>query len=423
MRALIRLFALLLLIVGGQATAAQTDLYPDDINPLTGLVASQPDLLNRRPLIVKIDNYPPDIRPQSGLNAADMVWETLLAGGATRFGAIYLGADDEHIGPVRSCRLVDFELAHIFHSLFLCSGMAQGALDALRADPVALSRSVARGGPCPPLCRFEREGVAFEHTLFADTAGVRALAAEMGRDLTPEAISGMTFDAAGPAGTPISGLRIQYTATEVEWQWDAATGRWLRWQDGAAHMDALDGQQLHADNVLIFEADHLEQPVVSDGYWGPPNYAFTVDFTGSGRVILLRDGQFVEGEWRRATDADPLTYVDLNGNPLDFKPGKTFVNLMPRWADGYQLVFGLTQPLTATVTFSGGINLRRGPAQGYSWIAAGQGGEQFSAVGRNRRGDWVQLLLPNGDPVWAAAELLNVDGDVLSLPLVRSTFE
>lgn len=422
--ALIRVAVVLLLAVnvGWAQETIGPETYPDGVNPLTGLPVENPEVLRRPPLIVKIDNYPPDIRPQSGLSAADMVWETLLAGGATRFGAIFLANDVSHVGPIRSCRLVDFELSHVYHSLFTCSGMAQGTLDWLRADTAATERSIVRGGPCPPLCRFPREEVAFEHTLYGDTAGLRELAAELGRNTTAEPLYGMAFSAtATNAGTAINGLRVEYTTTTVEWTYNE--GRWLRVQDGAPHLDALTGKQIGAANVLILEANHIEQPVVTDGYWGPPNYAFDVELIGRGRVILLRDGQYIEGEWRREGEGAPLTYYDRDGNGLTFKPGNTFVNLMPRWVYGYQLVFDLAQPLTVEINYSGGVYLRQGPGTGFTAVGVAQFGETFNAVGRNRVGDWLELLLPNGAAVWASTTILNITGDVMTLPLVRPTIE
>lgn len=417
---------LLLLVWSTQVSFAQEiigpDVYPEGVNPLTGLAVSDPSALERRPLIIKIDNYPPEIRPQSGIMSADVVWETLLAGGATRFAAIYLSQDVEQVGPVRSCRLVDFTLARVYRSLFVCSGMAQGTLDRLRADALASERAITRGGPCPPLCRFPQDGVAFEHTLFADTAGLRDLAVELGRDTNAEPLNGMAFSPDPVnAGVTIASARVQYTATEIEWRYDA--GRWMRNQDGEPHTDALTGETISAANVLILEANHIEEPVVSDGYWGPPNYAFSVDLIGQGRAVLLRDGQFIEAEWRRTDALAPLRFFDSDGGILAFKPGNTFVNLVPRWSGGYQLVFDLAQPLNAEVLFSGGVYVRYGPGTGYTALGVAQQGERFRAVGRNRTGDWVQLLTADGDAVWASLTVVRVDGDVLSLPLVRSTFE
>src|SRR5690606_36778796 len=110
------------------------------------------------------------------------------------------------------------------------------------------------------------------------------------------------------------------------------------------HLDALTGEQIGAANVLVLEADHIEQPFVRENYWGPGDYAFSVPLIGSGRVFLLRDGGFVEGEWRRESRTEPLRYYTLDGEDLIFKPGNTFVNLVPRWTNGFQLTFVLDAP-------------------------------------------------------------------------------
>jgi hypothetical protein len=44
-------------------------------NPLTGLTAADPPLLERRPIAVKITQFPRLVRPQSGLTLADVVYE------------------------------------------------------------------------------------------------------------------------------------------------------------------------------------------------------------------------------------------------------------------------------------------------------------------------------------------------------------
>ncbi|MCB9456834.1 MAG: DUF3048 domain-containing protein [Anaerolineaceae bacterium] len=149
---------LLLACIGGTASAQDTmigpDTYPTGINPLTGLPVSNPDLLNRRPLIIKISNNPAIVRPQSGLNEADIVWEHLLSGGVTRFSAIFLSTDLEHIGPVRSAAWWTLNSPVFTGDPFTYSGMAQGTLDVLRGDALMASRVVGGSGPCPPLCRF-----------------------------------------------------------------------------------------------------------------------------------------------------------------------------------------------------------------------------------------------------------------------------
>ncbi len=421
----LRLMLLLMLVAVIPARAQDTvgpNTYPPGVNPLTGLAVDQPDNLARRPLIVKIDNYPPEIRPQAGLMQADIVWEHLLSGGVTRFAAIYLGNSPDHVGPVRSSRLVDFDLVRIYRALFAYSGMAEGTLDILRGDRVALSRAVTGG--CPALCRFPTDGIAYEHTLYGDTSALRDEADQLNRDATPESIYGMAFrDAAPTDGTALGEIRVDYRQTEIGWTYDDVSGRWLRVQDGAPHMDATSSSQISAANVLVLEADHIEQPFVSENYWGPGDYAFSVPLIDSGRVFLLRDGQYIEGRWHRARRSDPLTYTDLAGNLLTFKPGNTFVELVPRWTNGFELTFMLDQPISGSITARTGANLRTGPAEGYTSIGAVPAGLPVTAVGRNGKGDWVQLLLPDGSTVWASTLVLSLDGDLMTLPWSRSSFE
>lgn len=77
-------------------------VLPTSLNPLTGLPPSDPSLLERRPLAIKVANYPRYIRPQSGLTLADNVFEYYIEGGLTGFTAVMYGNDSEWVGPVGS---------------------------------------------------------------------------------------------------------------------------------------------------------------------------------------------------------------------------------------------------------------------------------------------------------------------------------
>jgi hypothetical protein len=382
-----------------------------------------PEALERRPLNIKITNWPLTVHPQSGLNSADIIWEHLVEGGATRFTGVFYSEPVPHVGPVRSARLVDIELTRIYGSLFVHSGSSRGTLDRLHEDTVMRTRNFG-GGPCPPLCRFPQEGVDYEHTLYADTEDLYARAEAIGLDTTPAPITGMAFSETPPnGGTALNGINVTYRQTEVEWAYDALSQHWQRSQDKTPHFDAYSGSQVQTANVLIIEADHIEQPVVSDGYWGTQNYAFEVNLVGSGRIYLLRDGQYYPGEWRRADDNSPLFFYDLQGNILPFKPGHTFVNLVPRWDNGYQLTFLLAEPATLTVV-QPSIFLRSGPAESFPASGNAVQNDTLMGIGRNTAGDWIQVLQGNGNPLWVSIAVVDFDAEtVQALPLSRSTFE
>jgi len=91
--------------------------FPENVNPLTGLVVEDTQLLNRRPVAVKVSNFPRELRPHSGLSFADIVYEYYIGTGATRFTAIFYGDNAEKAGPVRSARLIDASLVSIYQGV------------------------------------------------------------------------------------------------------------------------------------------------------------------------------------------------------------------------------------------------------------------------------------------------------------------
>ena len=97
--------------------------YPPqaNINPLTGLPVSTARL-GQRAVAVCI---PSDLqaRPQSGLSQADVVYEYLVDGElVTRMTGIFWGEDVPLIGPIRSARLINFYLGHMYNAGTMCSG-------------------------------------------------------------------------------------------------------------------------------------------------------------------------------------------------------------------------------------------------------------------------------------------------------------
>lgn len=417
----------LLLLTISLSTLAQNDIigpesYPNGVNPLTGLEVEDSAILDRRPFMVKVINAPAEVRPQAGLMYADVVWETLIAGGVTRFSALYYSQDIDFVGPIRSARLSDFELLRIYRATLIYSGMSDGTLNVFLNDNFLIPRAFGGTSPCPALCRYPEQSDKLEWTLFGDTSAMREVAVDRNKLTDYEPIFGMAFGEDAPDGGFITdSITLDYVATSVEWDYDADTALWLRSQDGEPHIEALTMEQITAANVLIVEEDHIDQPLVSDGYWGPGNYAYSINFIGSGRAILLRDGQYYEGEWRRDTQDDVLFYVDGNEQPLIFKPGNTFVQLVPRWVGGYGLTFESDNQLIATIT-TGSANIRKGPTAKFPVGAAGVRGDEFPAIGRNNTGDWIQIRVGD-DVLWVSTIVAEVDGDIMSLPLVRPTIE
>ena len=99
--------------------------FSADVNPLTGLQVKEPENLNRRPIVIKVENIPREHRPQWGLSLADLVYEYYTEFGATRFAAIFYGKDAERVGPIRSGRFFDVNLVQMYKACLFMEALIQ----------------------------------------------------------------------------------------------------------------------------------------------------------------------------------------------------------------------------------------------------------------------------------------------------------
>ncbi len=302
--------------------------YPENVNPLTGLPYPDEEARNRRNLIVKISNYPPVVRPQNGVSSADIVYEYEVEGGVTRFAAIYRSQSPGVVGSIRSGRLLDLELVHMYQALFAYSGSNEWIrLYILDADWRwrALSPQLQDYG-CPTFCRIPREGVPYEHTLFADTDGLWTEAERLNVNQGVQSV-GLAFDETpDPDSATANDIHIDWyhPETETRWQYNVDDNRYYRWESGLPHIDASTGEQISVDNLVILEAWHIDRPDVYSGYAG---IALEQQLWGYARAFVFRDGQWYEGWWYRNREYGSLQlrydYRDRE-TPIHLRPGQTW---------------------------------------------------------------------------------------------------
>lgn len=304
------------------------DDYPENVNPLTGLIVDDPAVLDRRPLAIKVSNHPPEVRPQAGLSFADLVFEHYTEGNLTRLTAIYYGQSAQRVGSVRSGRLIDLELPVMYDAIFVSSGFSNGVAELMRSAPwVRRNLSGSFGYGEPYLCRSFEDDIAFEHTLFANPDAIWIYADEHDLNQRPNLAPGMAFDQTIPeGGTPATQATIAYMRTTVYWEYDGATGLYGRWQDNQPHTDALTGDQLTAANVIVLEASHNATEIVEDVSGA---LSIEIQIWGEGALTLCRDGQCFQGLWHREDRADGFTFTNLEGDVLPLRPGNTWFQVVP----------------------------------------------------------------------------------------------
>ena len=290
--------------------------------PLTGVPEADQARRDRPALVVKIDNHNRDARPQVGLDKADVVYEEMVEGGATRFAAVFQSTDSDPVGPVRSARTTDIELmAPLNTPLFAYAGANQGVEAAVRRGPL-----INVGWDALPPHYSRVRGRKAPNNLFTNTSRLYANA-PAGAGTPPPLFQYRADGEAPPAdAAAASGVSMIFAGKVnlgVEWAWDEGAGVWKRTQAGTPHT-VESGEQIGAHNVVIqFTQYHDSGYVDVTGAASPE-----ATLVGSGEVWVLTGGKVVKGQWSRPASGNVTTYTDAAGRPIGLTPGRTWVELI-----------------------------------------------------------------------------------------------
>lgn len=289
--------------------------------PLDGTKVANAASANRRPIVVQVDNAPA-ARPQSGLSQADIVYEAMAEGDVTRFSAIFACREADPVGPVRSARLINLELAPEYRALLANSGSSQGVTAELESTPDIPNIS----HPAHPDAFWRVDDRIAPHDLMTSTSAVRKVAEAAGFPVTANLPSTLLFkdDAPSPA---VSTIGVSYSAiADVQYTYDAGANSWLRNLGGEPHIDALTGKQLAPKNVIVQYVGISESSIEEDV---GGNMGLIFNLTGSGKVQIFRDGRMYEGTWNRDARDSITSYLDAAGKPIPLNRGLTFIQVVP----------------------------------------------------------------------------------------------
>jgi hypothetical protein len=322
--------------------------FAADIDPLTGLPASSADLLNRRPIVIKVENIPRAHRPQWGLSLADVVWEYYTEFGATRFAAVFYGNDAQQVGPIRSGRFFDVSLVSMYKGIFVYGSAYEAVRNRFYNSDFSDRLIIETLNSCPAVCRFDPNG---QNLLVADTAALMTYAKQRNIVNTRQNLDGMFFQLEPPTGgKPASTVFVRYSgAIYNRWDYDTATGRYLRFsdtqddvnrvQEGYAQLtDRLTSQPIAADNVVTMCVPHkyyvknateevLEILLDSNypSYYGCDGKQYT---GGTGAAYVSRDGQIYPVTWKHESSTSLVRFYNADGTPFALKPGQTWFEVI-----------------------------------------------------------------------------------------------
>lgn len=308
--------------------------FPGNVNPLTGLEVADPQILNRRPVAVKISNFPREIRPQWGLSTADLVFEYYQEYGATRFHAIFYGQNADEAGPIRSARFPDEHLIRAYKSVFAFGSADYRVRWRLFNADFANRLATVSDKPCPPTveyptCRIEPGG--WNH-LMTDTAILSQHFTGQGVPNGRQYLDGMRFDKAVPEdGQPADSVTVRFSAESYhKWQYDAEKQGYLRYADAALDTgegetfemltDRASSKPITANNVVILFAPY--------SFYSRQPEIIEIDLLGSGKAYVFRDGQMYEAIWVRTTAEEIISIAYPDGSRFPLHPGNTWFEIV-----------------------------------------------------------------------------------------------
>lgn len=302
------------------------DNYPEGVNPLTGLEVENPDLLKRRPVIMKVSNHQIDYQPHWGLSSADIVFEYYIGWGANRFAALFYGQDVDKVGPVRSIRRVDGQLGSLYEAVVGSTGGNQEKVLPYLENYIS-GRYFTDKYLCPGVCDDGRNMV---YSVFGNTAALSNYFRQYNVHLDDPQLYGMAFRGDAPEGGQKADSAWVYWsyADYSQWVYDEESEKYVQWVMGESTanvfkplIDQNTGEPLEFANVVFLKTYYTEHE----------GTLHTVDLIGNteGRTaIVFRDGQAYEVIWKTSANNKPIQFFDAEGNAFPFKPGNTWIVIL-----------------------------------------------------------------------------------------------
>jgi hypothetical protein len=310
------------------------DNFPEYVNPLTGLTAINPLLLNRRPIAVKVPLFPLSTLPrQSGISLADHVYEYYLEDGLTRFVAVFYGNDALRAGPIRSGRIFDAHILEMYNAFLVFNGAYKTTMEYFEEIGLDDNYFVVERPGISPL--FRDVTLSKPNNVFLNTHDIEQYASDLQVDNSRPNLNSNYFYSLGGSGKPnATRIYLDYSYTSYSyWEYDFTTKRYLRNQGIIERVngqeavyspliDSLTEEPVAAENIVVLFVPH------DFFYKSSDSEIININLVDSGSAYVFRNGKFYEAAWERKETYKPLSIFSSDGLPFPLKPGVTFFQVI-----------------------------------------------------------------------------------------------
>ncbi|MBQ7983512.1 MAG: DUF3048 C-terminal domain-containing protein, partial [Clostridia bacterium] len=115
-------------------------------------------------------------------------------------------------------------------------------------------------------------------------------------------------------------ITVKFAYHVTQFVYDAASNRYLRWQNGEKHIEGTTGEQLGYENVIILFCPYT--------YTNDSKNHIKVNDIGSGKGYYLTGGKYVEISWSKSYGDAAIKLTYSNGRELLLTPGKTNIEIV-----------------------------------------------------------------------------------------------
>lgn len=294
---------------------------PAIVNPLTGEPVDKK--IESRPYAIMINNHSVAL-PHHGVGAADVIYETCVEGGMTRFMAIFSDpAKAGPIGSVRSARPPFIDLVKGYDAIYCSAGGASNVLGMISDKDVDYMNALISNNYFYR-DEWRADNVGYEHSLFVEGKDLVEFAKdyEYRQNKQEDAQYGFTFDdSTAFGGQPANKivLAFQDGGKETICNYNEELKAYTLNEYDMDYVDGNTDKLVPFRNVLILNANRW---VLSNGIH------VQMDTVGEGTGYYARDGKLIPIKWSRSDIEDPFVYTTEDGKPLTFGVGKTYVAII-----------------------------------------------------------------------------------------------
>lgn len=287
------------------------EIINDMLNPYTGKELKEETY---EPFMAIIENSR-QARPQSGLSQADILYETMVEGGISRFIGIFNANPTNKIGPIRSARKVFLDIIGEYNLPFAHCGGSSDSLDII--DTNSNFKSLNEMKNASSYVR-DNSRVA-PHNLYTSTENLDELITS--KNLLTETDKELKFNdeywenkSLKSCNSLNLNLSFYYSTSYL-----FTDSGYIKSMDGNQCIDAFNDEPLIFNNIVLQITDIKRREDTS---------YMDITTIGSGKLYVISNGKIQEGTWRKKDITSDTKLFDSNNNELPLSTGNTIWHII-----------------------------------------------------------------------------------------------